>query len=223
EFNNHTSFYNFIYFVCFIVSIGCTLFIGPAFISLTIIIVITTICAIITCGITLATIWSMWFKGDAATTTFEPVNELLTKGGINSMLFTISLVLLALGFGGLLFVTGIMPTILSTLKSRLKKTRSIIIATATTAIGVNISIGEQYLSVLLTGETYKDVYKQAGLPNKMLSRTLEDAGTVINPLVPWSVCGVFIADVLGVPVLTYLPFPFFCLLSPIITVLFNRK
>jgi len=206
-----------------VILIGCTLFRTPAFISLTITSVIATICAIITSGLSLDTIWSMWFQGYEATTTFEPVNELLTKGGINSMLFTISLVLLALGFGGLLFVTGIMPTILSTLKSRLKKTRSIIIATATTAIGVNISIGEQYLSVLLTGETYKDVYKQAGLPNKMLSRTLEDAGTVINPLVPWSVCGVFIADVLGVPVLTYLPFAFFCLLSPIITVLFNRR
>src|SRR5699024_1032085 len=79
------------------VLIGCTLFRAPAFISLTITSVIATICAIITSGLSLATIWSMWFQGYEATTTFEPVNELLTKGGINSMLFTISLVLLALG------------------------------------------------------------------------------------------------------------------------------
>lgn len=111
--------------------------------------------------------------------------------------------------------------ILSSLQTRLKKARSIVFATAATAIGITVSIGEQYLSILLTGETYKSVYEQAGLPKKMLARTLEDAGTVINPLVPWSVYGVFIADVLGVPVLTYLPFTFFCLLSPIITVLFN--
>jgi NhaC family Na+:H+ antiporter len=76
---------------------------------------------------------------------------------------------------------------------------------------------------MLTGETFKSVYKDAGLSKKALSRTLEDAGTVINPLVPWSVCGVFIAKVLDVSVLTYLPFAFFCLLSPIITILFGGK
>src|SRR5690625_1262932 len=111
--------------------------------------------------------------------------------------------------------------ILYVLQEKLIKIRSVIIATAATAIGVNVLIGEQYLSILLTGETFKSVYKKRGIPNKVLSRTLEDAGTVINPLVPWSVCGVFIADVLGVPVLVYLPFAFFCLLSPILTVLYS--
>jgi Na+:H+ antiporter, NhaC family len=76
---------------------------------------------------------------------------------------------------------------------------------------------------MLTGETFKGIYTNVKLPKKVLARTLEDAGTVINPLVPWSVCGVFIADVLGVPVLTYLPFAFFCLLSPIITMIFSGK
>lgn len=204
-----------------IILIGCALFRTPAFMSLTITSVIATGIASLTSGLSLPTIWHVWFEGYEAATHFEPVNELLTKGGINSMLFTISLVLLALGFGDLLFVTGIIPTILSSLQTRLKKARSIVFATAATAIGITVSIGEQYLSILLTGETYKSVYEQAGLPKKMLARTLEEAGTVINPLVPWSVCGVFIADVLGVPVLTYLPFTFFCLLSPIITVLFN--
>lgn len=166
---------------------------------------------------------AIWFNGYKATTNFEPVNELLTKGGINSMLFTISLVILSLGFGGLLFITGIVPSLLMALQEKLKKVRSIIMATAATAIGVNVLIGEQYLSILLTGETFKTVYQKFNLPNKVLSRTLEDAGTVINPLVPWSVCEVFIADVLGVPVLTYLPFAFFCLLSPVITVIFSGK
>lgn len=139
------------------------------------------------------------------------------------MLFTVSLVILALGFGGLLFVTGVVPAMLSSLQERLKRVRSIIVSTAATAIGVNVLIGEQYLSIMLTGETFKGLYEQAGLSRKALSRTLEDAGTVINPLVPWSVCGVFIADVLGVPVLSYLPFAFFCLLSPVITVLFGGR
>jgi Na+:H+ antiporter, NhaC family len=201
----------------------CTFFRVPAFISISISSLAATIMAVFTSGLPWNDIWEIWFNGYTASTNFEPVNELLTKGGINSMLFTISLVILALGFGGLLFVTGIIPTILTALQKRLKRIRSIVISTAATAIGVNILIGEQYLSIMLTGETFKGIYTNVKLPKKVLARTLEDAGTVINPLVPWSVCGVFIADVLGVPVLTYLPFAFFCLLSPIITMIFSGK
>lgn len=206
-----------------IILVIVTFFKIPAFISLAVSSLVATLLAGITSGLSWSDIWPIWFNGYTATTSFEPVNSLLTRGGINGMLFTISLVILALGFGGLLFVTGIVPAMLSAFQEKLKSIRSIIISTAATAIGVNVLIGEQYLSIMLTGETYKGLYKKAGLPNKVLSRTLEDAGTVINPLVPWSVCGVFIADVLGVPVLTYLPFAFFCLLSPVITILFGGK
>jgi len=206
-----------------IILVLATLLRIPAFISLAVSSVIATLLARITSGLSWSDIWGIWFNGYTGSTGFDPVDNLLTKGGINSMLFTISLVILALGFGGLLFVTGIIPAILSSFQEKLRKVRAIIASTAATALGVNVLIGEQYLSVMLTGETFKGVYQQAGLSNKVLSRTLEDAGTVINPLVPWSVCGVFIADVLGVPVLTYLPFAFFCLLSPVITILFGGR
>lgn len=201
----------------------CTFFRLPAFLSIGLSSLVATVIAFFISGLDFKAIWDIWFDGYTATTSFEPVNELLTKGGMSSMFFTISLVILALGFGGLLFVTGIIPSFLVELQAKLVKARSIIMSTAATAIGINLVIGEQYLSIMLTGETYKPIYEKAGLENKALSRTLEDAGTVINPLVPWSVCGVFIADVLGVPVLSYLPFAFFCLLSPIITVLFYKK
>lgn len=204
-----------------VVIVLCTIFKIPAFLSLGISSITATLIAGFVHHIPWGSIWGIWFGGYTASTNFEPVNELLTKGGINSMLFTISLVILALGFGGLLFVTGIIPSILLALQERLQRVRSIIISTAATAIGVNVFVGEQYLSVMLTGETYKSLYEKVGLPRKALSRTLEDAGTVINPLVPWSVCGVFIADVLGVPVISYLPFAFFCLASPIITMIFG--
>lgn len=204
-----------------IVLICCTIWRIPAFTALACSSLVATILANTINRIAWTDIWNIWFSGYKAKTHFEPVNELLTKGGISSMFFTMTLVILALGFGGLLFTTGIIPSILAAFQKRLKKVRSIIISTAATAIGINFLIGEQYLSILLTGETYKTVYQQAKLPAKALSRTLEDAGTVINPLVPWSVCGVFIADVLDVSVLTYLPFAFFCLLSPIITVIFT--
>src|SRR5699024_71505 len=121
-----------------IVLIGCTIFKISAFVSLTISSIVATLLASITSNLSLSGLWTVWFEGYEATTSFESVNELLTKGGINSMLFTISLVILALGFGGLLFVTGIIPSILSTLQDKLKKARSIVLATAATAIGINV-------------------------------------------------------------------------------------
>ncbi|MFC4557897.1 Na+/H+ antiporter NhaC [Virgibacillus kekensis] len=159
--------------------------------------------------------------GFVSETGVEKIDSLLTRGGIDSMLFTIGLVLLALSMGGLLFTLGIIPRLLASIEHLLKKISSVITASALTAIGINVLIGEQYLSILLTGETYRSQYSKVGLANKNLSRVAEDAGTVINPLVPWSVCGVFIASVLGVPTLEYLPFAFFCLLSPLLTVFFG--
>jgi Na+/H+ antiporter nhaC len=88
-------------------------------------------------------------------------------------------------------------------------------------VGVNTLIGEQYLSILLSGETFKPVYEKLHLHPRNLSRTLEDAGTVINPLVPWSVCGVFIFNVLGVPVWHYLPYAIFCYMSLVLTLVFG--
>ena len=137
------------------------------------------------------------------------------------MMFTIGLVLLALSMGGLLFTLGIVQCLLGKIESVLKKVSSVIFASALTAIGINVLIGEQYLSILLTGQAFQSQYEKVGLAGKNLSRVMEDAGTVVNPLVPWSVCGIFISGMLGVATLDYLPFAFFCLLSPILTVLFG--
>ncbi|MEJ8776784.1 Na+/H+ antiporter NhaC [Pseudogracilibacillus sp. ICA-222130] len=161
------------------------------------------------------------YGGYVSETGIEEVDALLTRGGMESMFFTIGIVLLALSLGGLLFTLGIVPQLLSAIESKLQKVRSVILASALTAIGINVLIGEQYLSVLLTGESYAPQYKKVGLHNINLARVSEDAGTVVNPLVPWSVCGVFITTVLGVSTLAYLPFAFFCLLSPILTVFYG--
>ncbi|UOR13242.1 Na+/H+ antiporter NhaC [Halobacillus amylolyticus] len=193
----------------------------PAFLSLTVTSLTATGIAGVRGILPWGNLWGIWFNGYTADTSNQAVNELLTRGGMNGMLFTVSLVLLALALGGLFFVTGVIPAILARIQHSLRSARSIIVSTALTAIGVNIAVGEQYLSILLTGEAYQDMYEKAQLAKKNLSRTLEDAGTVINPLVPWSVCGVFLSGVLGVPVIEYLPFTFFCLLCPILTILFG--
>lgn len=159
------------------------------------------------------------FGGFVSDSGVEEIDSLLTRGGMESMFFTIGIVLLALSLGGLLFTLGIVPKLLAALEASLRKVSSVIVASAATAIGINVLIGEQYLSILLTGEAYASQYKKVGLEPINLARVAEDAGTVVNPLVPWSVCGVFIASVLDVSTLAYLPFAFFCLLSPILTIL----
>ncbi|MGM0898603.1 MAG: Na+/H+ antiporter NhaC [Bacillota bacterium] len=159
------------------------------------------------------------FGGYKSSTGIEEIDVLLSRGGMESMFFTIALVLLALSMGGLLFKLGIIQTLLAKIESLLKKVSSVIVASALTAIGTNILVGEQYLSILLTGQAFRESYEKVGLAGKNLSRVMEDAGTVVNPLVPWSVCGIFIASVLGVSTLEYLPFAFFCLVSPLLTVL----
>ncbi len=164
---------------------------------------------------------SLLYSGYVSETGNAEIDALLTRGGIESMMFSISLVLLALAMGGLLFKLGIVPALLEGVKKHLVKPGVLITSTALTAIGVNLTIGEQYLSVLLPGNTYAPFYEKANLHLKNLSRTLEDAGTVVNPLVPWSVCGIFLTGVLGVPTIEYAPFAFFCLFSPILTIFFG--
>ena len=151
----------------------------------------------------------------------EEIDSLLSRGGMESMMFPISLVLLSLSMGGLLVKLGVLPALLDGAKGILQKAPALIASTAGTAIGINFLLGEQYLSILLTGNAYRDLYEKAGMHPKNLSRALEDAGTVINPLVPWGVCGVFLTGVLGVDTLSYLPFTFFCLLSPVLTIAYG--
>lgn len=149
------------------------------------------------------------------------VASLISRGGINSMFFTITIVVLALSLGGLLQALGVLPALLSGISGFLTSTGKVTLTVASTAVGINVLIGEQYLSLLLSGNTFRSTYERLGLERKNLARTLEDAGTVINPLVPWSVCGVFISSVLNVPVLDYLPYAFFCYTCLILTLIFG--
>ncbi|PFA66336.1 Na+/H+ antiporter NhaC [Bacillus sp. AFS015802] len=166
-------------------------------------------------------LFQILFSGFTSETGVESIDSLLTRGGVNRMMFTISLVILSLSLGGLLFKLGIIPALLNKVSAIIQSGRRTILTTALSAIGINLVVGEQYLSILLTGEAFQSQYKKLGLHPKTLSRTLEDAGTVVNPLVPWSVCGIFLTDVLGVSTLEYLPFAIFCLISPVITILYG--
>ena len=149
------------------------------------------------------------------------VAKLISRGGIGSMFFTQTIVILALSLGGLLNALGILPALLSGIGHMLVNAGRATFTVAATSLGVNVLIGEQYLSLLLAGNTFKPIYERLGLHPRNIARTVEDAGTVTNPLVPWSVCGVFIHHALGVPVIEYLPYAFFCYLSLLLTLVFG--
>lgn len=160
-----------------------------------------------------------FFDGFSMDGLSQDIGSLVSRGGISSMFFTMTIVILALSLGGLLFGLGIIPSILNSLNQVLDSPSRVSTCVVATALGVNLIVGEQYLSILLAGRTFKPIYDQLGLHPKNLSRTLEDSGTVINPLVPWGVCGAFSTSMLGVATLSYLPFAIFCYTSLILTVI----
>ena len=160
-----------------------------------------------------------FFDGFSMDGLSQDIGSLVSRGGISSMFFTMTIVILALSLEGLLFGLGIIPSILNSLNQVLDSPSRVSICVVATALGVNLIVGEQYLSILLAGRTFKPIYDQLGLHPKNLSRTLEDSGTVINPLVPWGVCGAFSTSMLGVATLAYLPFAIFCYTSLILTVI----
>lgn len=147
------------------------------------------------------------------------VDALLSRGGIASMMGTVSLIITTLALGGLLMKFDIIQTAMQPVISKLTKPGNLILSTILAGIGVNIFVGEQYLSVILPGKAFKPAFERRGLDPLALSRVLEDGGSVINYLVPWGVAGSFAAATLGVPVLHFLPFVFFSLLSPVFSIL----
>lgn len=149
----------------------------------------------------------------------ETIAAVLDRGGLESMLWSVSLVLLALAFGGLLRELGVFQAIVDALLERLKSPGSSVLSVVLSSIGVNLLAGEQYLSILLPGQAFKQGFIDRGIDPRYLSRALEDGGTVINPLIPWGVSGAFFAATLGVPVLEYAPFAFFLWLSPIFSII----
>lgn len=154
-------------------------------------------------------------SGFVATTGNQQIDSLLSRGGIESMMPTVSLIILTLSLGGLLIEFGLISTVMDVVSKKMTNTPKLIFTTLMTSIGVNLFIGEQFLSVILPGNAFKETYQKAGFDSTVLGRTLEDGGTVINYLVPWGIAGSFVASTFGIPTLTYLPFVFFSLLSPV--------
>lgn len=149
------------------------------------------------------------------------IKTLLVRGGLSSMMSTIQLLMVALTFAGILVASGSTEVLLGKLLKCVKSTGGLIAATLAATAGVAFTVGATYLTIILPGELFRDAYKKRGLAAENLSRSLEDSGTVIMPLVPWSTSGVFMASTLGVSVAAYLPWAFLCYLCIVFALIYG--
>lgn len=158
--------------------------------------------------------------GDVSITTNNAiVNELLSTSGMAGMLNTIWLILSAMIFGGTMESAGLLLKITSSIIKWAKSTGSLVATTIATSIFFNITASDQYIAIVVPGRMYSEVYRKRGYKPELLSRTLEDGGTLTSVLVPWNTGGATQSRVLGVPTITYLPFAFFNLINPFVSVI----
>ena len=148
------------------------------------------------------------------------INTLLNRGGLMGMMSTVLLIFCALAFGGIYSRSGCVTVILEKLMSGIKSVGSLVTSTVLATIFMSLVTGSSYLAILVPGEIFAPAYDTFGLHRKNLSRTLEDAGTCVVPLVPWAVAGTYMASTLGVSTLAYLPWAVLCYSSFVFAIIF---
>lgn len=172
-------------------------------------------------GASFAAVMDAMMYGVTSETGNEVLDTLLTRGGLQGMMWTISLILCALTFGGILEKTRVLEVIAGSVLRYAKSTGSLVFATVFTSIFTNVLAGDQYLSIVLPGKMYRDEYERRGLAPRNLSRCLEDAGTLTSPLVPWNTCGATMSSYLGVPTVEYIPYCFLNLVNPVVSIVYG--
>ena len=146
------------------------------------------------------------------------LNDLVATRGMSGMLSTIWLIICAMCFGGAMQASGMLESLTSLFVRFMKKGLGMVTSTVFSGLFLNLVTADQYISIILTGNMFKDVYRQNGYESRLLSRTTEDAVTVTSVLIPWNSCGMTQSTILGVATLTYLPYCFFNLLSPLMSI-----
>ena len=156
-----------------------------------------------------------YYGATAIDTGNASLNELISTGGMAGMLNTIWLILCAMCFGAVMVASGMIQSLTQVIVSWVRHRVSLVSSTVGTGIFLNLTTGDQFISIVLTADIFKEAYQNQGYETRLLSRTCEDAATVTSVLVPWNTCGMTQSTVLGVPTLTYLPYCFFNLFSPL--------
>jgi NhaC family Na+:H+ antiporter len=165
-------------------------------------------------------VWIAMFDGFVLNSGNAMLDGLLSRGGMSSMFETIWLIMTAMMFGGAMEASRMLQRIADGILSFVRGSASLIAATIVTCISTNVIASDQYISIVLPGRIFRAEYRNRRLHPKNLSRTIEDAGTLTSPLIPWNTCGAFMSQTLGVATLTYLPFCFFNLISPLIAAIY---
>lgn len=163
-------------------------------------------------------VWMALFDGYQGTSSDESLNELLSKGGMSSMLNTVWLIICALAFGGVLERTGILKHILDAALKRVKSVGDLVLATVTGGVVSNVLAADQFLAIALPGRLFTVAYDERGLNRLNLSRTLEDSATLTSVLIPWNTCGAYMSATLGIATIEYLPYAVFNYTCPLIAI-----
>lgn len=181
---------------------------------------IGAIFAMIFGGFSLAEMMNFMNYGFVSETGITEIDALLSRGGLQSMMWTISLGFIALSFGGLLEKTSMLEVLLDKMKGLVKSQGGLVTTHAVSAILINLFSASQYMALIIPGRMLVPEYKKKNLLPQVCSRVCEDTATVTSPLVPWGLCGVYFAGALGISTLEYLPYTFLAFLAPIITVIY---
>jgi NhaC family Na+:H+ antiporter len=171
-------------------------------------------------GASLADVLDAAMKGYKSTSGDTAVDELLSRGGLDSMAKTVLLILCAMTFGGVMESTGMLGVLAAQLLRGVRSAGSLIATTVLTSCGINIIAADQYISIVVPGRMYAAAYRERGLHPKNLSRALEDGGTLTSPLVPWNTCGAFMAATLMVSTTAYLPYAVLNYINPVVAIVY---
>lgn len=191
----------------------------PAVPGISLGIIIAAILGPIYQGVNFGDILSAGLNGYVSNTGLEAVDKLLTTGGLNNMMSSISLTIIAMMFGGIAEETGILEAIVKKFLHRVKSVVGLVISTILTCFFTNATMPEQYISIVVPGRMFKNEYMDRKIDPRLLSSTLESGGTVTSAMIPWNTCGTYMSTVLGVSTVHYLPFLFFNLLMPLVQVI----
>jgi NhaC family Na+:H+ antiporter len=181
---------------------------------------VAMIIAMVGQGYGLVEMMSYMNYGFSIDTGVADVNSLLNRGGIQSMMWTLSLGYLGLSYGGILEIARIMERLIDAMAKLTNSARNLIITHVFSSIIVNFISASQYVAIIIPGRMFLPAYKKLGIRNDVASRTCEDSGTVTSPIVPWGLCGVFFAGALGVATLEYLPYAVLCYVTPLVAILY---
>lgn len=148
------------------------------------------------------------------------VDKLLNRGGIQAMMWTVSLGYIGLSYGGILEKTGVMEALLNKMSAFTKNAKNLIITHVCSSLIVNAISASQYVAIIIPGRMFLPAYRKLGIRSDVASRTAEDSGTVFSPLIPWGLCGVFFTGTLGVPTMQYFPYAVLCYITPVVAIIY---